>query len=178
LHQHASVLAFQAQLALAQTQIDLATAEKHPDWSAELAYAKRGDAFSDMVSLEFKVGLPIFSRNRQDPAIAAKRAEYRRLESLRDAELRMHTEEVASNLAAWQSAHDRSELFRTERLPLARQRAQAALAGYRSGNGGLMDVLGSIVAEAELNQTYSELLRELGRAWVFLRYLQPQEGSL
>jgi cobalt-zinc-cadmium efflux system outer membrane protein len=178
LHQHASVLAFQAQLALAQTQIDLATAEKHPDWSAELAYAKRGDAFSDMVSLEFKVGLPIFSRNRQDPAIAAKRAEYRRLESLRDAELRMHTEEVASTLAAWQSAHDRSELFRTERLPLARQRAQAALAGYRSGNSGLMDVLGSIVAEAELNQTYSELLRELGRAWVFLRYLQPQEGSL
>jgi len=178
LHQHASVLAFESQLALAQAQIDLAKAEKHADWSAELAYAKRGDPFSDMVSLEFKVGLPIFSRNRQDPTILAKRAEFRKLESLRDAELRMHTEEVAGTLAAWQSAHDRLELFRNERLPLARQRSQAALAGYGAGSSGLMDVLNSVAAEAELQQTYSELLRELGRTWVFLRYLQPQEGSL
>jgi hypothetical protein len=80
-------------------------------------------------------------------------------------------------LAAWQSAHDRSELLRTERLPLARQRVRAALAGYRTSNSGLTDVLSSIVSEAELQQTYSEVLRELGHAWVFLRYLQPQEGS-
>jgi len=177
LHQHASVAAFESQLALAQTQIDLAKAQKHADWSAELAYARRGDAFSDMVSLEFKVGLPLFSRNRQDPAIMAKRAEFRRLEYLRDTELRMHTEEVASTLAAWQSAHDRADLYRAERLPLAQQRVQAALAGYRTANSGLAEVLNSVVAEAELQQTYSEVLRELGRAWVFLRYLQPQEGS-
>lgn len=178
LHQHASVLAYESQLALAQTQIDLAKAEKRPDWSAEIAYAKRGNAFPDMVSLEFKVGLPLFGHNRQDAGILAKHAEFRRLESLRDAELRMHTEEVATALAAWQSAHDRAELSRAERLPLARQRVQAALAGYGAGSSALIDVLSSIVAEAELQQKHSELLRELGRAWVFLRYLQPQEDSL
>jgi outer membrane protein TolC len=177
LHQHASVLAYEAQMALARTEIDMARAEKRADWSAELSYAKRGDAFSDMVSLEFRVGLPLFSRNRQDPVISAKRAELRRLESQRETELRMHSEEVASTLASWQSAHDRVELLQRERSPLARQRTQAALAGYRAGGTALTDVLGGIVAEVELQQTYSELIRELGHAWVFLRYLQPQEGS-
>ncbi len=34
-----------------ETDVDLARAEKRPDWSAELTYAKRGPDFSNMVSL-------------------------------------------------------------------------------------------------------------------------------
>ena len=176
LHQHAAIRAYEAQMALARTEIDMARAEARADWSAELSYAKRGDAFSDMVSLEFRVGLPFFSRHRQDPVISARRADLRQLESQRETELRMHSEEVANTLSSWQSAQDRMHLYERERSPLARQRTQAALASYRGGGMALTEVLSSIVAEVELQQTYSELLRELGHAWVFLRYLQPQAG--
>jgi len=171
LHRHASLLTFDSQQALAQSEIDLARAEKRPDWSAELAYSKRGDAFSDMVSLEFRVGLPLFSSNRQDPLISAKRADLRRLEAEREAELRMHSSEVTSALAAWDTAQQRIRLYESERLPLARQRSEAALSGYRAGRTELSALMASHIAELEVQRSYVELVRELGQAWVFLRYL-------
>lgn len=177
LHRHAPLLTFDAELALANADVHLARAEKRPDWSAQLAYAKRGSAFSDMVSLEFRVGLPLFGRNRQDPMIRAKRAAVSQLEAERETELRMHAAEVASMLAAWDSAARRIDLYERERLPLARQRSQAALAGYQAGSAQLFPVLTSHVAEIELQRDYAELLKALGQAWAYLRYLESGHES-
>jgi outer membrane protein, heavy metal efflux system len=177
LHRHASLVTFDAQRTLAESEIDLAHAEKRSDWSAELAYGDRGSAFSDMVSIEVRVGLPLFSRNRQDPLISAKRAELARLEAEREAELRMHAAQINGTLAAWEAAHKRMALYLDERLPLARQRSRAALAGLQSGTGDLAAVLASHVAEIGARQSYAELLKELGEAWVFLRFLEAQGGA-
>lgn len=175
LHRHAPLLTYDAQLAFAQSEIELANAEKRSDWSAELSYAKRGAAFSDMVSLEFRVGLPLFSRYRQGAMIRAKRAELTRLEAERNAELRMHAAEVAEMLATWESASKRRDLYERERLPLARQRSQSALAGFQAGRVELTSVLASHVAEIETQRSYAELLTELGQAWTFLRYLKAEK---
>lgn len=174
LHRHPTLLTFDAQRTLARTEIDMARADKRPDWSTELTYNRRGDAFSDMVSLEFRVGLPLFSGKRQDPQIAARRAELARLDAEREAELRTHTSEVRNALAVWDAARTRIDLYETERLPLARQRSRAALAGYRAGTADLASVLQSQLAEVELQLSYTQLLRDLARAWVFLRYLDGQ----
>ncbi len=60
--EHAPLAPLVARLAAARTEVELARAEKHPDWSTELSYAKRGAEFSDMVSLEFRIGLPSAAR--------------------------------------------------------------------------------------------------------------------
>ena len=140
-------------------------------------YAKRGSAFSDMVSLEFRVGLPLFSRYRQDPMIRAKRAELSKLEADRDAELRMHTAEVTAMLAGWDAARKRIGLYESDRLPLARQRSQAALAGFQAGRVELTSVLASHVAEIEAQREYVVLMKQLAQTWAFLRYLEPGKDS-
>lgn len=177
LHRHASLRTFDAQRALTESEIDLARAEKRPDWSAELSYGDRGSAFSDMVSIEFRVGLPVFGRNRQDPVISSKRAELAQVNAEREAELRMHAAEVSSALAAWHAAQRRVVLYQEERLPLATQRTQAALAAFRSGQTDLSVVLASRVAEIEAQQTYATLVEERGQAWVYLRYLEAPGGE-
>jgi cobalt-zinc-cadmium efflux system outer membrane protein len=177
LHRHAPLRTIDQQLAVARSDVDLARAQKRPDWSAQLAYAQRGDAFSDMVSLEFRVGLPLFARNRQDPVIRAKRADLAQLEAERESELRMHSVEVTRELAAWESARERIELYRRERLPLARERVRASQAAYQSGGIPLGDVLASVVAAIELQRDYTQLANELAQAWAYLRYLEPQEVS-
>ena len=103
LHQHADILTFEPRLAAARAEVDLARAERRPDWSAELNFAKRGPDFSDMASLQFRIDLPLFARQRQNPVIAARRAELRRVEAERESELRMHRAEVRQTLAAWNS---------------------------------------------------------------------------
>ena len=176
-HNHAQLLAYQAELALAQAEVDLAKAQKRPDWSAQLSYAKRGDAFEDMVSLQFRVGLPLFSSTRQDPLIAARYAEARQIEAEREAELRMHAAEVESRIAAWESARARIDLLERERLPLARQRSRAALAGFTAGRLPLTSLLDAHTAEIKLQRDHAELLRDLGSAWAYLRYQAVEESQ-
>ena len=178
LHNHGTILAFDAQIIMARSEVDRARADKRPDWSAEISYGKRSGQLSDMLTLEFHMGLPLFSGTRQDPLIRAKRADLAQVESERDTELRMHEEEVTTALATWESAHERLDLYRQQRLPLARERTQATLASYQAGGASLADMMGSVVAEIELRRSQTEIVRELGRSWVFLRYLNPQEDGL
>lgn len=172
LHRHASLQTLDAQRALAESEIALARAQKRSDWSAELVYANRGAAFSDMVSLEFRVGLPLFSRYRQDQQIGARRADLTQLDAEREAQLRAHSAEIEGVLATWDAARRRIELYEAERLPLARQRSQAALAGFQAGRTELAAVLASRLAEIEVQRGYVDVKQELGQAWVFLRYLE------
>ena len=37
----------------------LAESTKNPDWAVELAYQRRGPAFSDMASIQFSLDLPV-----------------------------------------------------------------------------------------------------------------------
>lgn len=175
LHRHASVRTFDQQLAVARSEIELARAQRRPDVSTELVYAKRGDAFSDMVSLQFRIGLPLFTRDRQDPLLSAKYAELSRVQAERDAELRMHAAEVSQELARWEAASERIALLERERLPLARDRVHVAQAAYRSADLPLGAMLASFAAEIELRRELSALTNELAQAWSFLRYLELDE---
>lgn len=170
-HEHGSLLTLQSQIEVARLDVDLAKAQRRPDWSAELAFAKRGPDFSDMVSLEFRVGFPLFTRNRQDPQITAKHAELRRVEAEREGELRMHTAEIQQMLTEWDQLGEQVRQYEQELLPLARERSRAALASYRAGRGDLRLALDAHQQEIELIVERAELVNERGRAWAFLRYL-------
>jgi outer membrane protein TolC len=170
-HEHGSLLTFQSQIEAARVAVDLAKAQRRPDWSAELAFAKRGPDFSDMVSLEFRIGLPLFTKNRQDPQISAKHAELRRIEAEREAELRMHTAEIHQMLTEWEQLGAQVEQYERELLPLARERSRAALASYRAGRGDLRLAMDAYSQEIEFVIEHAELVNERGQAWAFLRYL-------
>ena len=170
-HEHGSLLAFQSQIEAARLGVDLAKAQRRPDWSAELAFAKRGPDFSDMVSLEFRIGLPLFTKYRQDPQVIAKHAELRRIEAEREAELRMHTAEIQQMLTEWEQLGEQVEQYERELLPLARERSRAALASYRAGRSDLRLALDAYQQETEFVIERAELVNERGRAWAFLRYL-------
>jgi cobalt-zinc-cadmium efflux system outer membrane protein len=170
-HEHGSLLTFQSQIEAARLDVDFAKAQRRPDWSAELAFAKRGPDFSDMVSLEFRIGLPLFTKNRQNPQIAAKQAELRRLEADREAELRMHTAEIHQMISQWQQLGEQLGQYERELLPLARERSRAALASYRSGRGDLRLALDAYRQEIEFVVEHAALVNERGRAWAYLRYL-------
>jgi outer membrane protein TolC len=174
LHRHAQLRALEQQIEVARTDVALALADKHPDWSVAVTYAKRADAFGDMVSMELRMGLPLFSAHRQDPAIRATKATVSQLEAMRESQLQMHTAETAAQLAAWDAARARYELLRTERMPLARQRVAAARSAYQSGAGAIADVLAASVAESQLLTEQAQIENQLGQAWSFLRYLESE----
>ena len=173
LHHHAELKTYDSRIAVAKSEVAVASADKHPDWSAELDYARRGTAYADMVSLEFRVALPLWSRYRQDPVIRERQATVRQLEADRDAALKMHSAEATQMLEKWEAARDRLELYERVRLPLAHQRSELALAGFRAGRMDLRSTLASFADEIELRRTHAELLGSLGHAWAYLSFLTP-----
>jgi outer membrane protein TolC len=140
-HEHPDLAVFVPMTQMAQAEVHEAEASKRPDWGVELAYGRRGPAYSDMVTLQFTLGLPIFSRTRHDPQIAAKRQELARVESERDAMLRDHTEELEANLAEYDVVTRQLARAREVRLPLAREKVDYQFASYRAGKGDLSAVL-------------------------------------
>jgi len=168
---HAPLAPLAAEIDAARAEVDLARAEKLPDWSAELTYAKRGPEFSDMVSLEFRIGLPLFPGHRQDAAIASRLAAVRGMEAAREADIRMHRAEIESAIEVWRSGQPRLNRYVSELLPLARDRARAVLAAYRSGRGDLRSTVDALRDELDLELEYIELKGAVAGAWTFLHLL-------
>jgi outer membrane protein TolC len=170
---HRELLAFDAAERAADADVALAQAEKRPDWSLELDFAQRGPRYSNMMSVELRVPLPLFAANRQSPMIASKQAALAQVQAERADALRMHSAELAKTLAAWRSALSRTQRYEKDLLPLADARADAALAAYRGGRGDLSSVLAAFDGAVEQRIAYTTLLEALGQSWAMLRFAYP-----
>ena len=140
-HEHPELAVFVPMTQMAQAQVHDAEAAKRPDWSVELAYGRRGAEFSDMVSLQFTIDLPIFARTRQDPRIQARREELTRVETEREAMVRDHTRELEADLAEYDVVTRQLARLRDAHLPLAREKVDYQFASYRAGKGDLTAVI-------------------------------------
>jgi outer membrane protein TolC len=173
-HQGA-LLPWRAHEQVASAQVDLARAEKHPDWSVGVSYGQR-DHFSDLVSVEFSIDLPLFPGARQDRGIAARQADYEATLDAHEDARRVQRQQLQSDLAQWaglkrQVARDEEQL-----LPLARDRSRIALAAYRGG-GALQPWLDARRAEIDEEISHARMSGDLGRAWAALAYLLPEEHT-
>ena len=160
--------------AIADSDLRLAEAAKHPDWSLEVAYAQRGPAFSNMLSVGVQIDLPIFQSRRQDPAIAGKAAMAEQIRAQSEEAKRAHSAEIEGMLADWESANTRLDRYRTELIPLAHERSDLALASYRGGKSELASVLDARKGEIEVRMNYLVAQNELARAWANLNFLLPE----
>lgn len=182
LHQHAleaeladhpEMLALKRREELARAAVEVARAERHPDWSVELMYSDRGIGFSNMVTLELSVPLEIRRANRQDQTLAAKLAEASAARAEREDALREHAAEMSTMIDAWNSARERRDRYRTTIVPLAADRVAATRAGYRGGKATLTDLLLAEGAEIDARLKALQLEATAARLWAQLSFLAP-----
>jgi outer membrane protein TolC len=124
-----------------------------------------------MISLEFRVGLPLLSGRRLDPMIAQQLARARAQESELDAEVRMHTAEVRAMLANYRVGRQRLQLYETDVLPLARDRVRLLVDSYGAGRGDLQSVFEALSDAVDEELAYVELQGVVAHAWTFLQLL-------
>jgi outer membrane protein TolC len=161
--------------ALARSEVEVAKSGKSPDWNVELSFGQRTPYFSNMASLMFSVDLPLAAERRQDRDVAASLAQVDRARALREEARRAYEAQVRTLAVDWETWNRRVERFERVLIPLALERAAAALAGYRGGRGELMGVIEARKSEAETRLGLHNALLERGRAWAGLSYLAPQE---
>ena len=158
---------------LARTDLKLAEAARKPDWNVDVSYAARGGGFSNMASIGFSVPIQVNRRDRQNREVAARRAELAQAEADREDMRRAHTAEIDELLAQWEADRARRDRYRTDILPLASHRSEAAFAAYRGGRGTLADVLAARRNEIEMRLKAIDIEASAARAWASLMYLIP-----
>lgn len=169
LENHPHVTAQTKAVAVANTDLALAREDYKPDWSVQLGYGHR-PAFSEMASLTFEIGLPVFTRNRQDRYVTARSAEVSRAESLKEDWLRQHRAEVQLNVNDWQRLQQRLIRYDETILPSAQSRLDAALAAYGAGGSTLLALLDARRSLLDIRMQRLDLQLDAARHQVALQY--------
>ena len=174
---HPEIAVLSRQEEVAQTEANLARANRRTDWSVEVAFQQRGSAYSNMVSVGISVPLQWDRKNRQDRELAARLAMVEQTTAERDEMLRQHVAETRTLIVEWESGKERVSRYMSELIPLAGERIQAVLAGYRGGKATLTDVLAARRNEAEVRVQAIQLQLDTSRLWAQLNFLFPEGGN-
>jgi outer membrane protein TolC len=127
---HPELQAIAATHAAADADVNTAQAEKRPDWGVELAYARRGPQFGNMVSVQLTVGLPLFAGSRQDPLITSKAMQRSRVAAEHEAMRLERESELDADLAAREALLRQVHRSQDLSVPLAEQRVALLTSAY------------------------------------------------
>jgi outer membrane protein TolC len=163
------------QIEASATEVALARQSYKPDYSVEVYYAYRRD-FADFIGIQFKVGLPYFTRNRQDRGVAAALeqshvSEDRKRDLLRE----LHTQ-ISQDYVDRRHFQERVADFDASIIPDAQHRVDAALSAYQSGRGAFDAVLLARRSLLEVQLQRLALAVESARAQVRLDYWSASQA--
>ncbi len=176
LETHPQLAMFAPMTAAAEAEAKLAAVATKPDWSVELSYGARGAAYTNMVSLMFRMDLPVFAGSRQEPAALAKAKQAEQARALAEDARRRYESEIRAAMVDYDIARSRLARNEDEIVPLAEARAKAALAAYEGGRGDLAMVLESRRLLLEARLAALNVRAEAARAWAQLAYLIPERS--
>ena len=151
-----TILVSRSSVQRAEAEVDAARAAKRPDWSWEVGYQRRDPMFGDMLSAGVTVSLPLFAGSRQEPLIAARKADASRAYAQKEDARRALAAQLDSELADHVMHHDQWMRTSSVVVPAAQQRADLETASYAAGTAGLADVLDAMTALADAKLTALE----------------------
>ena len=166
-----AVLALQEDAA--QADVRLAQANRHADWSVEVAFQQRGGAYANMLSVGLSLPLQWDRPQRQDRELAAKLALAEQAKDAREEATRDDAAATRALLIAWQSGRERGARYVRQLLPVLEQRSAASLAAYRGGKATLADVLAARRGALDARLAWLQVQMDTAQRWAQLRFLFP-----
>jgi outer membrane protein TolC len=176
LETHPQIAMFGPMTAMAEAEAKLAAIATKPDWNMELSYGARGSEYTNMVTLMFRMDLPVFSGTRQEPAALARAKQAEQARAQAEEARRRYESEIRAAMVDYDIARSRISRNEGEIVPLAEARAKATLAAYEGGRGDLAMVLESRRLLLEARLTALNVRAEAARAWAQLAYLIPERS--
>lgn len=149
LDEHPTIRAADAKDRQADAGVRIAEADRRPDLGVNLAYQHRDPRFGDYVSAGVTIGLPIFTRHRQNARIAASQAEAAAADVEREDARRVLADALAADLADHIMHHEQWTRARDTLEPLAEQRLKLETASYAAGRASLVDIADAHAALAD-----------------------------
>jgi len=157
--------------------VDFAEANFKPEWAVDLGYGHRngmlpsGEPRSDFLSLSVSVGLPFFTKNRQDRKLSAALGERRAASESKNQLMRQLSSRLDSEFARWQDLSRRIDLYEQRILMQAGEHAQATLVAYQSDAGDFSDVMRGFINDLNTRIEHLKLRVERAQSYAMLANL-------
>lgn len=174
---HPEIAIVAKQVEIAAAEVKLAEANKHADWSVEVAYQQRGPAYSNMVSVGISVPLQWDQKNRQERELSSKLAMVEQAKAERDDMVRDHVAQTRAMIYEWENGKERQQRYENELIPLANDRTGAVIGAYRGGKATLSEVLAARRNVIDTRLQSLQLEAETARLWAQLNYLFPTDAD-
>jgi outer membrane protein TolC len=165
------------QIETSTTDIALARQAYKPDFSVE-GYLAYRPGFSDFVGIQFTIDLPYFTKNRQDPELAAAFHRSHASEDRKQDMLRELHAQVSQNYLDWRHFRERVDQFDTTIIPNAARRIEAARSAYEAGRGSFDAMLLARRSLLDIRLQRLALAVEAARAQVRLQYFAAPQNRL
>jgi cobalt-zinc-cadmium efflux system outer membrane protein len=166
---HPTIGGLDKQIEAAASEVALARQSYKPDYSVEVYFAYRRD-FADFVGIQFSVGLPFFTRERQDPELAAALQQSRASEERKRDLLRELHMQINQDYLDRLHFDERVAEFDASIISDAGRRIEAARSAYQSGRGSFDAVLQARRSLLDVQLQRLALAVESARAQVRLDY--------
>jgi cobalt-zinc-cadmium efflux system outer membrane protein len=165
------------QIQTSATDIELAREAYKPDVSLE-GYVAYRPGFSDFVGLQFTIDLPFFTKNRQDPELAAAFQRSHASADRKEDLLRQLHAQVSQDYLDWRHFRERVDQFDTAIIPNAKRRIEDARSTYGAGRGSFDTVLLARRSLLDIQLQRLALAVEAARAQVRLQYFAAPRDHL
>ncbi|AXX62595.1 TPA: TolC family protein [Vibrio vulnificus] len=169
LAQHPMVQMANANIAVSQTQVELAEQSYTPQFGVEVMYAYRqannmkGEPASDLVSAYLTMDIPLFTGNRQDRAHAAAQYQVGAAQSQKDLLLAQMNAKVNALLVDRSNLEQRLERYQNTLLEQAKARTKAVERGYQNSTAQFNDVIAATRDELAVELESQRLLTDLNQ---------------
>ncbi|MEJ8855919.1 TolC family protein [Variovorax robiniae] len=173
---HPSVAAMRQDLEVARQAAAVASTNRDPNWTWEVAYGQR-TGYSDMVTVGVSIPLAIARGDRQDRETAAKLALVEKSEAELAEATRAATAEYQVLSSDIERVWQRIERLRAGVVTPAAQRTAVATAGYRSNQTSLVTLFEARHAEVDVQRKLLALQRDLAKAQVQMKF-RPLSGEV
>ena len=157
-------------IAVADANTAVASSERSPNWTWEVAYQQRGGAYSNMVSVGVRIPLPINRKDREDRDVSEKADLANRAHLMYEDALRQVQADIRTESATLASGRERIANLTQSLLPAADQRVELAVAAYKAGTGSLADTFAARRAQLDAQIQVLDLKREVSQTWAQLEY--------
>ncbi|HDY7773859.1 TPA: TolC family protein [Vibrio vulnificus] len=169
LAQHPMVQMANANIAVSQTQVELAEQSYTPQFGVEVMYAYRqannmkGEPASDLVSAYLTMDIPLFTGNRQDRVHAAAQYQVGAAQSQKDLLLAQMNAKVNALLVDRSNLEQRLERYQNTLLEQAKARTKAVERGYQNSTAQFNDVIAATRDELAVELESQRLLTDLNQ---------------
>lgn len=170
-----------AMVRTSETNVMLAKQGYKPSWMLDITYGNRQDAANgakraDFLSAMVMVDLPLFTGDRQDKQVAAKKSLLMSTQSRYEEKKRDLNKMWQANQQKIKRLTDRVKQYRTVLVPKAKQNKEASLYAYQSGRGNFTTLMRAQIMELETQLKGLRLQVDLAQSQAMLIYLAGEKS--